>query len=204
MLLDTREGFAYLKSEKGLLMIAIYFFFTAITTGSNSVLVLPWFRGAFNNGEFIYMLVGGMMVLGRSIGGGIHYKTVIPEKMRYTVAMAVYITINIIGAVYLYLPIPAMMALCFIDGIGGVSSYTIRISATQSYVPDEKKGRFNGVFGMINTIGALGGELIAGLLTLFMPERLVLMSALLLCAVSAVVVIGGGHKSVSAIYNRQQ
>ncbi len=57
---------------------------------------------------------------------------------------------------------------------------------------------------MINTIGALGGELIAGLLTLFMPERLVLMSALLLCAVSAVVVIGGGHKSVSAIYNRQQ
>ena len=202
MLLDTREGFAYLKSEKGLLMIAIYFFFTAITTGSNSVLVLPWFRGAFNNGEFIYMLVGGMMVLGRSIGGGIHYKTVIPEKMRYTVAMAVYITINIIGAVYLYLPIPAMMALCFIDGIGGVSSYTIRISATQSYVPDEKKGRFNGAFNMLWTVGMLAGEGLAGGLSVILPDRAIISIVMTMCLIAAFVFIGGGKKHVEAIYNR--
>jgi MFS family permease len=202
MLLDTREGFAYLKSEKGLLMIAIYFFFTAITTGSNSVLVLPWFRGAFNNGEFIYMLVGGMMVLGRSIGGGIHYKTVIPEKKRYTVAMAVYITINIIGAVYLYLPIPAMMALCFIDGIGGVSSYTIRISATQSYVPDEKKGRFNGAFNMLWTVGMLAGEGLAGGLSVILPDRAIISIVMTMCLIAAFVFIGGGKKHVEAIYNR--
>ena len=39
-------------------------------------------------------------------------------------------------------------------GVLGVTSYTIRISATQSYVPHEKKGRFNGAFNMLNTVEA--------------------------------------------------
>lgn len=44
-----------------------------------------------------------------------------------------------------------------LTGILGVTSYTIRISATQSYVPDEKKGRFNGAFNMLNTVGSFTG-----------------------------------------------
>ena len=202
MLIDTKEGFAYMKSEKGLMLIATYFFFTAITTGTNSVLVLPWFRGSFENGEFIYMLVGGMAVVGRSIGGAIHYKTVVPEKWRYTIAFAVYITINIIGGIYLYFPIPIMMAMCFIDGIGGVSSYTIRISATQSYVPDEKKGRFNGAFNMLWTVGMLIGEGVAGGLSLVLPDRAIISIVMFLCLTAAVVFIGGGKKHVERIYNR--
>ena len=66
-----------------------------------------------------------------------------------------------------------MMAMCFIVGVGGITSFTIRISATQSYVPDERKGRFNGAFNMISTAGALTGELLAGGLTLVLPERIV-------------------------------
>ena len=95
-----------------------------------------------------------------------------------------------------------MMILNFMVGIGGVTSYTIRISATQSYVPDEKKGRFNGAFNMLSTLGALAGEFAAGVLTLFMPERFVLLSAMLLCAAAALVLIGGRRKYVAAIYNR--
>ena len=95
-----------------------------------------------------------------------------------------------------------MAALCFIVGLGGVTSYTIRISATQSYVPDEKKGRFNGAFNMLYTLGALIGEFAAGTLTVVMPQRLVLMSAMLLCALAAVIFIGGGRKYVAPIYNR--
>jgi hypothetical protein len=90
----------------------------------------------------------------------------------------------------------------FIVGIGGVTSYTIRISATQSYVPDEKKGRFNGAFNMLSTAGALIGEFLAGALTLVMSGRAVLLCVMLLCAVAAVVFIGGGKEHVSYIYNR--
>ena len=97
-----------------------------------------------------------------------------------------------------------MMAMCLCNGLLGVTSYTIRISATQSYVPDEKKGRFNGAFNMLNTVGSLTGQLVAGALTVILPTRLVLTAFMTLTAVAAVIFIGGNRRAVSAIYNRQQ
>ena len=55
---------------------------------------------------------------------------------------------------------------------------------------------------MLSTLGALAGEFAAGVLTLYMPERIVLLSAMPLCALAALVFIGGGRKHVAAIYNR--
>ncbi len=204
MLRDTREGFSYLRSEKGLLAVAVYFAFSAVTGGISTVIVLPWFKSVYENGEYLYMLVWGMALVGRAIGGMIHYRVSIPPKYRYRTALTVYIVISILEGVYLFTPIPVMMALCFLVGIGGITSYTIRVSATQSYVPDERKGRFNGAFNMISTAGALLGEVLAGGLTLIMPERVVLLSAMLLCALAAIVFIGGGKEYVSYIYNRTQ
>ena len=97
-----------------------------------------------------------------------------------------------------------MMLSCFLNGILGVTSYTIRISATQSYVPDEKKGRFSGAFNMLFTVGSFSGNLLADALTAFLPPRLVLTGFLLVTAAAAVAVIGRGREAVSAIYNRQQ
>ena len=204
MLRDIREGFAYLRSEKGLLAIAVYFAFSAITGGVSTVIVLPWFKSVYENGEYLYMLVWGMALLGRAIGGMVHYRVNIPPQYRYRTALAVYIVISVLEGVYLFTPIPVMMALCFIVGIGGITSYTIRISATQSYVPDERKGRFNGAFNMISTAGALLGEVLAGGLTLLLPERVVLLGAMLLCAMAAIVFIGGGREHVAYIYTRTQ
>ena len=204
MLRDIREGFSYLRSEKGLLAIALYFAFSAITGGVSTVIVLPWFKSVYENGEYLYMLVWGMALLGRAIGGMVHYRVNIPPQYRYRTALTVYIVISVLEGVYLFTPIPVMMALCFIVGIGGITSYTIRISATQSYVPDERKGRFNGAFNMISTAGALLGEVLAGGLTLLLPERIVLLGAMLLCAMAAIVFIGGGREHVAYIYNRTQ
>ena len=150
------------------------------------------------------MLVWGGALAGRAIGGAIHYKTVIPAAKRYTIALAIYILNALNEAVYLFLPIPAMMFLCFCIGIGGVTTYTIRISATQSYVPDEKKGRFNGAFNMMSMLGALLGEAIGGLASEVMPERTIIMVAMLIQAILAVIIIGGKKGDVSEIYNREQ
>ena len=150
------------------------------------------------------MLVWGMAIFGRAIGGGIHYKMSLPVQKKYSIALTVYVIISLCEGFYLYCPLPVMMASCFLTGILGVTSYTIRISATQSYVPDEKKGRFNGAFNMLNTVGSFAGNLIAGALTAFLPARGVLTGFMLVTAAAAVVVIGGGRKAVSAIYNRQQ
>ena len=204
VLADIREGFRYLSEEKGLLAIAAYFAFSAICGGVSSVIVLPYFKSTFPNGEYWFMFVMAFSLAGRAIGGMIHYRLKIPAAYRYAIALAVYIVISICEGIYLFFSFPVMMLLCFIVGIGGVTSYTIRISATQSYVPDEKKGRFNGAFNMLSTVGALIGEFAAGILTESFSERIILLTAMLLCALAAVVFIGGGKKHVEIIYNRTE
>lgn len=204
LLRDIREGFRYLMSEKGLLCVAIYFAFSSLASGASSVITLPYFKETFANGEYVYMIVWGMSVLGRAIGGGIHYRVKLPVQHKYRIALFVYVTISLLEGFYLYCSVPVMMLCCFCTGILGVTSYTIRISATQSYVPDEKKGRFNGAFNMLNTVGSFSANLLAGALTAFLPSRYVLTGFMLITAAAAVIVIGGGKKEVSAIYNRQE
>ena len=169
--------------------------------GCSSVITLPYFKGNFENGEYIYMIVWGMALVGRAVGGGIHYRMKLPAKAKYGIALMVYITISAIEGSYLYLPVKAMIPLTFLSGILGVTSYTIRISATQSYVPDEKKGRFNGAFSMLNTVGALLGEAVAGALTIVMSERYVLSIFMSVCVLAAIVFIGGNRKQIKKIYN---
>ena len=132
------------------------------------------------------------------------YTIAIPLKGRDLHKGGNQLVISVLEGVYLFTPVPVMMIFCFTVGIGGITSYTIRISATQSYVPDERKGRFNGAFNMLSTAGALLGEVLAGVLTLLIPERVVLLAVMLLCALAAAVFIGGGRKHVAPIYNRSQ
>ena len=201
---DTKEGFRYLAAEKGLLAIAVYFTFSAACGGVSSVITLPYFKGTYENGEYWFMAVMAFAVIGRAIGGMVHYRKHIPAKYRYAIAFAVYIFISFGEGFYLFFPIPIMMMLMFMDGFGGITSYTIRVSATQSYVPDEMKGRFNGAFFMLNTVGALAGEGIAGTLSTILSERTILCASFMLCALAAIVFIGGGKKQVAAIYNRSE
>ena len=204
MFADIREGFAYLGAEKGLLAVAAYFGVMAVTGGASEVITLPWFKNNFPNGEYTYMVVWAGALLGRAIGGGIHYRLSIPAQKRYRTALAVYLSSALMEAFYLFCPIPMMGFMCFIIGIGGVTSYTIRISATQSYVPDEKKGRFNGAFNMLSTLGALAGEMLAGALSTRLNERIILMSFMLIQAAACVLIIGGSKRHVEQVYNRIQ
>jgi MFS family permease len=204
MMADTREGFEYLMSEKGLMAVAAFFAFIAVTGGVSNVITLPYFKNTFDNGEYIYMLVWGCGLAGRAIGGGIHYKTVIPASKRYIIALCLYILNALNEGFYLFFPVPVMMLMCFVIGVGGVTTYTIHISATQSYDPDEKKGRFNGAFNMMSMLGALLGEAIGGLASEVVGERSIIMVAMLIQAALAVIIICGNKEAVSNIYNRKQ
>ena len=150
------------------------------------------------------MAVMAFTVIGRAIGGMVHYRKQIPAKYRYGIAFAVYILISFGEGFYLFTPIPVMMLILFLDGFGGITSYTIRVSATQSYVPDEMKGRFNGAFFVLTTIGALAGEFAAGALSTVVGERMILCVTMMISAAAAVVLIGGGRKPIAAIYNRSE
>ena len=203
VLKDVKEGFIYLWSEKGLLAITIYFLFNFMAGGASNVIALPYYKSTFRDGEYIYMLVFGMSVVGRGVAGLFHYKKKLPMDFKYYIALGVYIIIGVFEGSYLYLPFQIAMVLSFITGICGITSYTIRISSTQGYVPDEKKGRYNGAFMMLGTAGTLIAEFSAGVLTTWFDQRAVLLGFNLLSVVAALIFIGGNKKAVSAIYNSE-
>ncbi len=198
---DFRDGIAYLWSEKGLLAITVYFLFSSLTGGMTQVVTLPYFRKTFSDGEYVYMLVWGMSSLARFIGGLIHYRLQLPEKARFGIAMTVYVSICVLEGSYLFTPVWCMMILCFLSGALGVTSYNIRLSSTQKYVPDEKKGRFNGAFNTLSTVGMLLGQGAAGWMSLRLGERTIVVAANALCLAAAIVFIGGRRREVAEIYN---
>ena len=200
---DAKEGVRYLMGEKGLLCITVYFIFSAFAGGAEGVIVLPYFKRTFENGEWLYMTTWAFAVIGRGLGGLLQYRIKYPAAIKYAVALTVYCAVNVLEGGYLFLPVNGMRVACFLVGILGVTSYTIRSSATQSYVPDDKKGRFNGAFIMLTTTGSLLGEALAGVCTEFMPMRAVLALFMGITLVAGLVIIGGGRKHVKPLYNRE-
>ena len=201
---DFREGLDYLRGDRGLMSIAVYFFFSSLAGGVGYVVALPWLRENFANGEYIYSMVWLMGDIARVISGVVFYKLKIPAKYKYAIALTVYITTCVIEAAYLYMPVPVMAVMCFTTGLLGMASYNIRISATQSYVPDEKKGRFNGAFGTLSTVGQLVGQGAGGALAAFMAKRPIIVLANGICLLAAIIFIGGNKKAVSAVYSTEK
>ena len=207
--IDFREGLDYIKGEKGLLVITLYFMLSGFVGSGSGNLHLPFFR---NNPELfaawpiaavtLYTIVSNFSVVGRLLGGTVHYKVKIPARKKFAIALTVYAVLNFIEGAVLWVPVPVMALLFFADGMLSVTSYNIRIAATQSYIPDTKRARFNGTFQMLCSVGSIAGALVGGGLAEMMPERwaMVLLSAVGLLSVYLFMFRGRAH--VAAIYNR--
>lgn len=205
---ELREGVDYIREEKGLLMIALYFM-TLYMAGSTDELHLPYF---LNHAErfadwpvaaaTLYAILSNFMVAGRLAGGVVHYRLHIPKERRFDIALVVYVVTTVLAGTVLFLPVPLMAASFFLDGVLGVTSYTIRSAATQSYVPDNKRARFNGIFQMITFLGSVVGSLTVGALAEVLPERLILVAANVLVLGAIYLFIWRGREHVKKVYNR--
>ena len=205
---DFRDGIGYIRGEKGLLVITLYFMVSGFA-GGTAELYLPFFR---NNAELfafwpvaaatLYAVVTNFSVVGRMIGGLFHYKVKLPKEKKFTIALTVYAVIAVLDGVCLWTPVPVMCLLLLLTGLLSVTSYNIRIAATQTYIPDGKRARFNGTFSMLCSLGGIAGSLTAGGLAEIMPERWAI--ALLAGAglLGVYVFMYRGRKHVAAIYNR--
>lgn len=198
---DFREGMAYLRSEAGLLAITLYFFVSNFAGGMDT-LAMPYFQFTPGLGAQLFSYVMAFGVAGRLVGGLIHYRVRFPAAKKFAIALFVYIAINFLGGSYLFLPVPLMLLFQFLIGILGVTSYNIRISATQSYVPDSHRGRFNGIFYAITTAGAMSGQLLAGALGDRFPIRAVVVGFACVGLLGTGIMVSG-RRAVKQIYNRQ-
>jgi len=207
---DFQAGLAYLRSEPGLLVITAYFFITMLTGQGNDMLMLPFFRNhphLFSHVPVdvvtLYSIVTVCGVAGRLVGGLIHYRFVYPTGKKFSIALFVYTAISVIHAGMLFLPVPLMMFSFFVSGLLSVTSYNIRISATQAYVPDQVRARFNGTFQMICNLGQIIGQVTAGLLSEVAPERGIIVGLMVLNLAAIYGIVWPGRKYVGWVYNRK-
>ena len=198
---DLKAGLGYLRSETGLLTITAYFFLTTLCGSVSGTLVLPYFKSLGADGVWMYTFVMGAATAGRLIGGYLQYRFRYPVERKFAIAMFVYLALSVMEGVYLFLPFAGMLALNFLSGLFGVTSYNIRISSTQNYVPDDKRGRFNGIFQMLNVLGGVFGQLIAGAAGDFLPLRGLVAGAMAVNLASALVIMLPNREAVKRIYN---
>ena len=197
-----KNGYSYIKSEKGLLIITVYFFIKTLTSFGVSTLLIPYCKSVPTLRVMAYSYVAAVNVAGRLIGSGLQYKFKYPAKKKFAIAMVSYVAISAIDGGALYTPFAVILFLFFIEGLLSATSYNIRLSTTQSYVPEEFRGRFNGCFQMFGNTGVIIGVLIAGAASKFFSLRSVIVGLMLLCIAGTFAVMYKGRRYVKPIYNR--
>ncbi len=162
---EYKSGLRYIFNEKGIFTITLFFFANSLFQGSASgSLEMPFFKNQAHLGYTFFTFVSTANVLGRFIGGLIHYRFNFKSEYKYSIAMFVYTIICFTNGFLLFLPIGWMLVVSFITGILAVTSFNIRISSTQAYVDNKMRGRFNGTFQMMTTSGMIMGQLMWGAL----------------------------------------
>jgi MFS family permease len=198
---DFKEGIDYLKQEPGLMTITGYFFTTMLSGAVTGTLALPFFKSHPTFNVTHYTFIMAVNTLGRMIGGTVQYRYRYPKEKKFAIAMFVYIAICFLDGSYMYMPYALMILFNFLAGLLAVTSFNIRISSTQNYVLDEKRGRFNGIFQMVTMGGSIIGQLIAGALGDVLPIPYIISGFMALNVVTAFAIMFRNRRHVKPIYN---
>lgn len=190
---DLVQGARYIRAERGLQAVAGYYTLNALL-GACSVLTLPYCKATPGLGVRWYTHRTGGWAAWPSIGSGF-------PGVRFAAALCVYALGSALDGLCLFTPLPAMMALGFLTGAGYVTSYNIRMSATQAYVPNELRGRFNGAFAMFTTLGGVVGQLALGALGDVFNGRLPIAACMGLNGVAGLWLLLRNRRAVRLVYD---
>ncbi len=200
---DFKDGFAYLKKEKGLLRIYSYMPVTQGLAEATDPLIRAWFRTAPGLNITMYALFTSAQFIGRTIGGLVHYKFEIPPEKRFSLAYAVYLTYSVMDTVLLWTGFPLMLANRAVCGFLGINSATMRESSVQNYIPDNMRAKVNAIFSTLFALFPALFTLIGGALGEVMDYRLCVTIISGLGILPCYLVIGRGRKDIEKIYNRK-
>ena len=200
---DFREGFRYLKKEKGLLRIYGYMPITQGISQATEPLIRAWFRTAPGLNLTMYALFTTAEFIGRTVGGLIHYKVEIPPEKRFSLAYLVYVTYNIMDTVLLWLGFPLMLLNRGICGFLGINSATLRESSVQNYLPDNMRAKVNAVFNMLYALVPTLLTLAVGALGEVMDYRLCVTLVSAAGLLPCYLIMWRGREDVKKVYNRK-
>ncbi len=200
---DFKEGFRYLKKEKGLLRIYGYMPITQGISQATEPLIRAWFRTAPGLNLTMYALFTTAEFIGRSIGGLVHYKFEIPPEKRFSLAYLVYVIYNIMDTVLLWLGFPLMLVNRGICGFLGINSATLRASSVQNYLPDNMRAKVNAVFNMLYALVPTLLTLAVGALGEMMDYRLCVTLVSAAGLLPCYLIMWRGREDVKKVYNRK-
>ncbi|MFA7075793.1 MAG: MFS transporter [Candidatus Izemoplasmatales bacterium] len=187
---DLKEGIHYYKLEKGILGIGILFAAFSFVYATSDLLRMPYFVNHPTLTLQHFSLIISASAIGRMVGGVIHYIYKYPTEKKYVIAVCVYLAVEILGATLLYMPYVIMVIVSFIVGLLSVTSFNIRMSATQTYLPSHIRGRVNSTQQMLMNVGTILGTLTIGLIAEFsgLEYRLIILLAAIV-SISAIFII---------------
>lgn len=173
---DIKEGFSYLKNEKGIRNIYTYMAITGGVFEGNTIAIQAYYQ---TNPLLSVTMLGFLKsaeMIGRVLSGLLQYRITIPPKKRYGITKFVYAVYETSDMILLFLPYPIMLVNRFICGGLGNASATIREAAVQSYLPDHIRARVNAIFSAAFSIFGIFFQLLGGALGEILPYRAVVVS----------------------------
>jgi hypothetical protein len=197
---DLKDGFLYLKGEKGLLNIYAY---DAVANGSGTAfgpILVAFFRTAPGFSAQLFAFFSAAEFTGRTIGGFIRYKQLLNLKNRRKFVYYVQQFYNLMDGLLLWLPYPWMLLNRGICGFLGINSATVRMSAIARYIPEEYRARVNAFSSTIICIFGSVASVVLGAIGEIMDYRVAMTMASGLCMLLCWLTVGRNKKHLDTIY----
>lgn len=199
---DFREGYAYLKKEKGLLRIYSYMPITQGISEATEPLIRAFFRTTPGFDITMYALFTTAQFIGRTIGGVVHYKFDIPPERRFSLAYLVYTTYSVMDTILLWVGFPVMLFNRGVCGFLGINSATLRESSVQNYLPSNMRAKINAVFNALYAFVPAVLTVAVGALGEVLDYRLCVTLVSLSGIAACYLIMWRGREEVKKVYNR--
>lgn len=172
---DVKEGFFYLKNEKGIRNIYSYMAIMSGTSEGTTIAIQAFYQTSPVLTVTMLGFLKSAEMVGRVLSGIFQYRFEIPAKKRYGITKFVYIIYQIADMILLFTPYSCMLMNRFICGGLGTTSATVRETAVQSYLPGNMRARVNALFNAIFSFGSIFFQFFAGILGEVLPYRGVIL-----------------------------
>jgi len=200
---DIREGFAYLKEERGVRSIYEYMSVTNGVAGGYAPILVAFFRTMPGMTAAMYSLFSVAEFAGRTIGSAVQYRVDIPQKKRFGFVFAVYQTYELMDMLLLWLPYPLMLVNRGLCGFLGNNSAILREAAVQRYIPEALRARVNALFDMMLTAASGVCALAVGALGEVLDYRLCVTLCGAVAMAACWLFIWGRRTAVRGVYEKE-
>lgn len=199
---DIRDGFRYLKQEKAIWNVYLFFVIMMFADGIH-ILIYPFFEKSAVLTVVGYSMLLSFQSAGYMFGGFLHYFVKIPTHLRFAISVCVYFTFAFLDALFFFMPFVIMLITKFVLGFIGMNSANIRVTSINNKIEDNMRGRLNAVFQTMVSCSILLGKLVAGWLGELFPYSTVAILYGMIIVVGIFVYILKNTQMVSVLYNQE-